>query len=193
MRMRHAVVAVVASVTAAHGGPLFRADRGLLLAFARARDLAAILGFGVLAEETGLARGRGSTGTAAPHRTSRDAGCNRLRALPGGSRRHAMRVGHADVEVGTPVAPADRAVVFGARRGHREAGALRAGFTTVRGRSVVTHESRVTRGPGDTAALPTGPIRVARRFTVFRARTQQTQTENPHSKSRHALVGIPQA
>jgi len=73
MRMRDAVVAVVAPITAAHRRPLLRADRGLLRAFAGARDFAAVLPLGVVTKQTRLARGDRAAGTAASHWTRRDA------------------------------------------------------------------------------------------------------------------------
>ena len=56
MRVRHAVVAVVASVTAANGRPLLCADSRLFSTLAGARDFTAVLLFGVSAEETSCAR-----------------------------------------------------------------------------------------------------------------------------------------
>jgi len=65
VRVRHAIVAVVSAVAAAHRSPLLRAHGGLARAFTRSGDLAAVLRFAVLAKETIRAHGRRSAGPAA--------------------------------------------------------------------------------------------------------------------------------
>jgi hypothetical protein len=65
VRVRHAIVAVVSAVAAAHRSPLLRAHGGLPRAFARSGDLAAVLRFAVLAKEAIRAHGRRSAGPAA--------------------------------------------------------------------------------------------------------------------------------
>ena len=139
--MRDAIVAVVSSVTAAYGRPFLRADGGLLSAVAGARDFTAILCFGVPAEEARLAHGDGAPGSAASHRARRNAGHFRIRTLARGSRGDSVRVGYADVEIGTPVAATDRAVIFGARRWHREACPFATGLAARGARCVMTYEA----------------------------------------------------
>jgi len=90
MRMRYAVVAVVAAITTAHRRPLLRADGGLLVALAWARDFTAILRFGVTAKEARWARGYRTSGTAAPHGTTGHARCYRAWTLACVSRGHSV-------------------------------------------------------------------------------------------------------
>jgi hypothetical protein len=192
----YAVVAEVAPVAATDRGPLLGAHRRLWRALtgAGALSLAAVLALGVPAERARSARLHGAPRAA---RVAPGAGrCTRRggsRARPRTSRRDAVRMSDADVDVGAPVTTADRAVVPGAGRGHWKATPFCTGLAAFRVGSVVAYEAWLARLPRGTAARAGRSIGIARGLAVFCARSQQGQTREQDRKSRHAVVGISEA
>lgn len=171
VRMGHAVVAVVPSVTTAHRCPLFGADGGLRGALTGAGDLTAVLGLFVSAKETRSARLDGASGSACSARGGCGTGCSGARA--GMPRRDPMGMRDADVQISPAVATADRAVVLGASRRNRKARALRSRLAALRTWAVVADEAFLACRPRRPAALPGGSVRVAGRRLILGARTSQ--------------------
>lgn len=187
MRVCHAIIAVVASVAAAYRSPLFGAHRRLRGALSRAGSFATILRLRVFAEESlNTARRRAALTTRPSSGGSRGRGA--FTRMP---RRHAMGVCHADVHVGSTVAPADRAVVLRAGARHGEARTFGAALATFGARSVVADEACFAGIARGAAALASGPIRVARRFGRFRARSEEQQKQQGEYRSRHAPLVSP--
>lgn len=172
VRVRHAVVAVVPTIAAANRGPLLSAHGGSLYTLAWRSDFAAVLGFAVFAERCLRALGDCATYAA------RDWACRHgVRACATVSRGHRMRVCHADVQVRAPVATADRAVVFRARRRHRETGALRPRLAARRAWSIVTDRTFVAGVSGSSTAFTAWLVGITGGLTFFRTRCREAQTQ----------------
>lgn len=67
---------------------------------------------------------------------------------------------------------------------------MSARFTAFRVLRVVADEPSVAACPWSSAAGSPRSIRVTRRFAVLCAAAQESDTENPHGKACHVLVGI---
>lgn len=188
--MSDAVVAVVPAVATAHRRPLLGACGRPRRALPGAGYLAAIVSFTKSAEVAFGALGHLAAWSAGSGRGGSWLRALALARIPRGD---PMRMSDTDVDVGAPVAAADRAVVLGARRRHGEAGASRAALAALRIRAVVADESLLAGLARSTAALPARPIRIPRRLALLRAGTQQAQAKDRDDDSLHGGVGIPDA
>jgi hypothetical protein len=189
VRVGYAIVAVVAPIASAHRSPLFRAHGRLLYALTRAGDLAAVLGFAVFTKGALCARSGGAPGAAGACGRSRR---YRTGTLTRVTRRDAVGMGNADVEIGSSVATADGAVVFGARGWHRKARALRPAFAALRVRPVVAHKILLTRCARCPAAFAPWAIRITRGLALLRAGNREDNQRDAHRQSSHGLGGISQ-